>query len=361
MLAPKANITRVSNRDFGKFLLPMPKEAKMKNIVKMVYNMVKGMMGLEHKTNEQLTAERKAKEAKEKLEGLETKEPNKIFAWLDGYQQKVAARFNGTPIPGEKHSPESLLTTIYGTNFGKIYTPPDFTFPEMPKDYKEHPERDLVKFPYPVMVPFPPKHRLTVFPETWFRALEPITGTSGGYLLAFGVLSVLVSKEFLIWPMVGLAQTWFVWFAIALFLLRYRIQQQVYTNGMNYFAKHRKIIEDDLQMVQNFNKLQTARLDSLMTTKDEFPLVLQEKLNNRFMHSNYRNMETLRKELKRHLDFLRDSELEKQRLERSIFVSSIIQEVKKQIESNVDGIKDKYLDNCIEQLRTLASRPSPLG
>lgn len=160
------------------------------------------------------------------------------------------------------------------------------------------------------MVPFPPKHRLTVFPETWFRALEPITGTSGifvlywdqylvvknlilthfyahawfftckflgGYLLAFGVLSVLVSKEFLIWPMVGLPQTWFVWFAIALFLLRCmfvsqifepeesflvfkiqfldRIQQQVYTNGMNYFAKHRKIIEDDLQMIQNFNKV----------------------------------------------------------------------------------------------------------
>lgn len=81
---------------------------------------------------------------------------------------------SGIPLPGEAHKPRSVFEDI-----GKEYLAPPL--PEMPKDYKEHPERDLVNFPYPARPQYPIKTRMLMLPDSWFNAFYKVTGTSGNF------------------------------------------------------------------------------------------------------------------------------------------------------------------------------------
>ena len=54
----------------------------------------------------------------------------------------VRKTISGIPLKGEAHAPTSLFD-----DYGKVFYPgPEY--PPMPKDYKEHPERDLVLYAY---------------------------------------------------------------------------------------------------------------------------------------------------------------------------------------------------------------------
>jgi F-type H+-transporting ATPase subunit b len=64
-------------------------------------------------------------------------------------------------------------------DIGKEYIAPPL--PPMPADYKEHPERDLVNFPYPARFQYPPKTRLLMIPDSWCTPFHKVTGTSGKY------------------------------------------------------------------------------------------------------------------------------------------------------------------------------------
>ncbi|KHJ46893.1 hypothetical protein D918_02432 [Trichuris suis] len=74
---------------------------------------------------------------------------------------------------------------------------PETPLQEMPKDFKENPERDIVNFPHPVRKMFPPKTRLGFIPDSWFNAFYDITGVTGPYLLTGGLALFIVQKELL--------------------------------------------------------------------------------------------------------------------------------------------------------------------
>lgn len=64
---------------------------------------------------------------------------------------------------------------------------------------KRPPERDVVNFPRPKRLLYPEATRLVIFPDNWFRTLYPKTGVTGPYVLTFGMLTFLFSKEWLIY------------------------------------------------------------------------------------------------------------------------------------------------------------------
>lgn len=61
------------------------------------------------------------------------------------------------------------------------------------------PERDLVNFPRVKSPIYPEATRLVIIPDNWFRELYHKTGVTGPYVLTFGLLNFLFSKEWLIY------------------------------------------------------------------------------------------------------------------------------------------------------------------
>ena len=94
-------------------------------------------------------------------------------------------RNSGIPLKGEAHRPKSMFDDC-----GKEWHAPE-PLPEVPKDFKEHPDRDLVflfiffsrkfqvNYPYPARPMYPPKTRMLMFPDSWFTPFQKVTGVSG--------------------------------------------------------------------------------------------------------------------------------------------------------------------------------------
>lgn len=62
------------------------------------------------------------------------------------------------------------------------------------------PERDTVNFPrFGKTAMYPEAVRLLFIPDNWFRTMYPITGVTGPYVLTFGLVTFLFSKEWLIY------------------------------------------------------------------------------------------------------------------------------------------------------------------
>ena len=107
----------------------------------------------------------------------------------------------------------------------------------------------------------------------------------------------------------------------------------------NIWEKHKKVIQDDLQSVQNFKKvqffdkkffklkkfqIQAARKDALVTAKENFPAILKENMQLQLEVTYRKNVAKVATELKRRLDYLKETESVKSRLERSIYLHQII-------------------------------------
>merc|ERR1712228_906671 len=84
-------------------------------------------------------------------------------------------------------------SSIHTTAATKTAGKPDDYF-----DPWENPERDYINFPTarPTLYRSPTRH--VIFPEHWFKALNPITGVTGPYALAAGLATFALSKEYYI-------------------------------------------------------------------------------------------------------------------------------------------------------------------
>jgi len=67
------------------------------------------------------------------------------------------------------------------------------------------------------------------------------------------------------------------------------------------------------------------------------------------------NVQNAYSELKRRIDYLSEMEETKERFERDILIKTISEGVRKQIAANDNKIRERYLDNCIMQLKSLSS------
>ncbi|KAK6053296.1 hypothetical protein COOONC_09199, partial [Cooperia oncophora] len=103
--------------------------------------------------------------------------------------EKISMRFQGIPLKGELKPPKSIFSDC-----NKEWFAPK-PLPEVPKDYKEHPDRDLVNYPYPARPMYPPKTRLLMMPDSWFTPFQKVTGVSGLNIHWFFLLITLFDRR----------------------------------------------------------------------------------------------------------------------------------------------------------------------
>ncbi|KAI6230304.1 ATP synthase subunit b [Aphelenchoides fujianensis] len=264
-----------------------------------------------------------------------------------GFFQKIVYRFKGIPLAGESERPKSMFDDM-----GKEFVPPPL--PEMPADYKEHPERDLKNFPYPARPQFPPKTRMLMIPDSWCTPFHKITGTSGPYLFFGGVGAFYLNKELWVFEEQGhMLVGWILFYLLLSRTIGYRVDKAVhnwYRERMDYFNK---LIADDLKDAVEFRKTSAAETASFNAIKGDFPTIFRENLALQLEATYRKNVDQVATELKRRLDYLKEVEETKQRFEREIFLRGILDGVQQSIEKNEGNIKDKYLESCITQIKGL--------
>jgi F-type H+-transporting ATPase subunit b len=258
-------------------------------------------------------------------------------------------RFKGIPLEGEAHAPLAAFRDC-----DKVYYGPPI--PAVPKDYKEHPERDLENFPYPQRIQYAPKTRMLMIPDSWCRPIEKVTGTSGPYLLIGGLAAFLVNKEIWVIDEAGMMLFgWVFWYLVLSRAVAYRLDKSIAENALANKVKFLKsLVQDDLKEAVEFRKTSAAESESLKAAHETFPTIFKENLALQLEATYRRNVDAVATELKRRLDYLQEVEATKERFERDIYIKSIIEGVQKMIAENEGSIRDRYLENCIEQLKVLS-------
>ncbi|CAI4226977.1 unnamed protein product [Auanema sp. JU1783] len=260
--------------------------------------------------------------------------------------QKVALRWKGIPLKGEAAPPKSMFDDC-----GKEWFAPQ-PLPEVPKDFKEHPDRDLVNYPYPARPMYPPKTRMLMMPDSWFAPFQKVTGVSGPYLFFGGLFAFLVNKELWVFEEQGhMTVGWILFYLLVSRTSGFKIDNWLYgeyQNRMNYF---KGLIQEDLKDAVEFRKTSAAETQSLTAVKEAFPTILKENMQLQ-LEANYRkNVQSVATELKRRLDYLKETEEAKKRFERQQMLKFINEGVEKQV--NDKAFKDQYLQNAIQQLKGL--------
>uniref|UniRef100_A0A914GWM1 ATP synthase subunit b n=1 Tax=Globodera rostochiensis TaxID=31243 RepID=A0A914GWM1_GLORO len=223
---------------------------------------------------------------------------------------------------------------------------------------EKFPERDLVNFPYPEKAEYPPKTRFAAIPDSWCREIEKVTGTSGPYLFFGGLLAFLLNKEIIIMEenFYCLVFGWVVLYLFFHTAFRYKIEKYAYKGTREMIGKKKAYIDNELKEAVEFRKTSKEQADSLKAVHENFPVIFQENLALQLEATYRKNVDYAWQELKRRMDYLQEVQATKERFTKEMLVKLITEGVRKQIESNEGGIRDKYLDECIDQLRILAPK-----
>ncbi|EPB80534.1 hypothetical protein ANCCEY_00431 [Ancylostoma ceylanicum] len=289
--------------------------------------------------------------------------------------QKISLRFQGIPLKGELHPPKSIFSDC-----GKEWFAPK-PLPEVPKDYKEHPDRDLVNYPYPARPMYPPKTRLLMMPDSWFTPFQKVTGVSGRYYTFFSVLrgffhavkgceglnfialgpylffgglfAFLVNKELWVYEEQGhMTVGWILFYLLISRTVGYRIDNWLYGEYQKRMDYFKGLIAEDLKDAVEFRKTSAAETESLKSVKEAFPLIMKENMQLQLEAQYRKNVQSVATELKRRLDFLKETEETKKRFEKEQMLKFITEGVEKQ--ASEKAFKDQYLQNAIQTLKGLS-------
>jgi F-type H+-transporting ATPase subunit b len=249
-----------------------------------------------------------------------------------------------------------IHTTAAVTKWGDVYLPPDLKKYEQPfpKDFKEHPDRDLVNFPHPVTKAYPSKVRFGVVPDSWFTIFYPKTGVTGGYLFYGGLATYLMSKEYFI---VDEEIRLFGIFGL-IFFLAYKLggaqiakwhdQQwtQAYSEAEDYIENNKKAFTNAIATQKDYIQAYTQLPPLIAEAKREnLQLQLEAEYRKRLLKAHT--------EIKRRLDYMADLEDAKRRFQRRYMIDWIVEQVKKSITAQQEKA---LMQQCVADLKGLASR-----
>lgn len=194
-------------------------------------------------------------------------------------------------------------------------------------------------------------------PDSWCTPFHKITGTSGPYLFFGGLFAFMLNKELWVFEEQGhMLVGWIIFYLLVKNGFGYKIDQSLYKayqQRMDYF---KGLIAEDLKEAVEFRKNSAAETEALKALKENFPVIFKENMALQLEATYRKNVEAVSTELKRRLDYLKETEETKQRFERDFMIKLIKDGVQKQIDTNEGNIKDLYLDNCINQLRNLSAK-----
>jgi len=249
-----------------------------------------------------------------------------------------------------------IHTTTSILKWGDVWIPPDLKKYEegFPKDFKEHPDRDLVKFPHPETKNYPMKTRFGIFPDSWFTIFYPKTGVTGSYLFYGGFALYLIQKE---WWIMDEELRAFGMFAIIFFVVYKALGAQIAKifgdDGRKRIEAAEKFVADNKNSYLNAISTQQQYISSYGSLP---PLVAETKRENLQLQLEAEYRRRLAKahgEVKKRLDYMADLEEAKRRFQRRYMIDWIIGQVKKTLTHQQEKL---LLSQCVSDLKGLAQR-----
>jgi len=266
--------------------------------------------------------------------------------------KKVAAFI----LKGQTAFSKPIHTTSAVSKWGDVYIPPDLKKYEepFPKDFKEHPDRDLVNFPHPVTPPYPSKTRFGIVPDSWFTIFYPKTGVTGGYLFYSGLAFYLIQKE---WWVIDEEIRLFAIFGMIIYgsyklfgasLAKVYDQDRAAALGRaeKYVGDNKNAFKDAIATQQQYISAYTALPPLIAEAKREnLQLQLEAEYRRRLMKAH--------SEIKKRLDYMADLEDAKRRFQRRYMIDWIVDQVKKSLTDQQEKV---LLGQCVADLKGLAQR-----
>jgi len=267
-----------------------------------------------------------------------------------------AKKFAALILKNQAALSNSIHTTSAVSKWGDVYIPPDLKRYEepFPKDFKEHPDRDLVNFPHPVNRAYPSKVRFGIIPDSWFTIFYPKTGVTGGYLFYSGLTFYLIQKE---WWVIDEEIRLFGIFGI-IFYLSYKAfgasaakgydqgRAEILKKAENYVGNNQNAFKNAIATQQQYIKAYSALPPMIAEAKREnLQLQLEAAYRKRLLQAH--------SEIKRRLDYMADLEDAKRRFQRRYMIDWIVDQVQKSITAQQEKV---LLGQCVADLKGLAQR-----
>lgn len=237
--------------------------------------------------------------------------------------------------------------------WNEVYIP-NHPYTPMPKDFKEHPERDLVNFPHPEVPQWPSKVRFGFIPDSWFQFFQPKTGATGPYVFGYGFIAFCISKEiFVIDPETLTAPSFFMCIYMINRLFGKSVAKYIDDDAHKELAADEKWRSDAQDNLKHVIAEETRHQAAL---KESLPLLVQAKKDNIALQqeAEYRSrLALVHSEVKRRLDFMLETEAAKRRVQHKHMVDWVTAQVK----ASITPEKQKaFLSQCIADLQGLAKK-----
>uniref|UniRef100_A0A914W3J1 ATP synthase subunit b n=1 Tax=Plectus sambesii TaxID=2011161 RepID=A0A914W3J1_9BILA len=250
--------------------------------------------------------------------------------------------------------PETPKVTSMFDEWGTVYVSPyTKNWKPMPKDFKEHPDRDLANFPHPEMKLRPDKVRLGFIPDKWFLAFYEKTGVTGPYLFGIGLWSFLISKEIVVLEeeMSHMPPLLFINYMV-LRLFGHKVEgyyDEVIQNDQ--IGPLSAVRDQELTGVKQFRSYVDTANKAYDTLLEVLPEVRRENVALELEAVYRERVNQVYKETKRRVEYLVESESVKRRFEQQHMVNWIVDQVTKSFGPEQEK---KIMSKCIGDLKTLA-------
>jgi F-type H+-transporting ATPase subunit b len=215
------------------------------------------------------------------------------------------------------------------------------------------PQRDLVNFPPLVSREFSPPTRLGFVPETWFKFMYEKTGVTGPYVLGFGSLTFLLSKE--IWVI----EHGFSHFIAFWFLFYYLAKKYGRTIG-TYFDNYSQSLDNR----HWYKPMEKTIADAESTIKQAEVMIWREAGQKYLFEAKRENVDLqlesvyrqrlneVYQAVKKRLDYQMEIDSARRHIQQQHMVQWIVDQVVKGITPQQE--KDS-LSKCISDLKSLAT------
>jgi F-type H+-transporting ATPase subunit b len=239
------------------------------------------------------------------------------------------------------------VTTSANNNNASAATPAAVAEPRrFPHDA---PERDFKNFP-PLRIKESGKVRIGLIPDEWFKAMYDKTGVTGPYLLFWGGLATILSKEIFVYWADTAEQLVFLGAVIAISKL---YGSKIASTLDNMAEKETKAIVSELDNATKEIDVKIANNEALKTLPDANKLINDAKRENIHLQleSAFRQrLAQVHQEVKKRLDYQVAVQNVYKRVEREQAINYILGEVNKSIGANQEKEAFQSGLNALRQL-----------
>jgi F-type H+-transporting ATPase subunit b len=214
-------------------------------------------------------------------------------------------------------------------------------------------ERDFVNFPAPRIPEHPSPVRIGFIPNEWFTAMYEKTGVTGPYLLFWGSLVTMLSKEIYVYWVDSLEHI--VFFSVVVMLSKVAGPKIAAMLDKNVDAEEKRIktsLESSLKGIDT----QFAALEAQLALPEANSILHAAKRENVHLQleGEYRKrIVQVHQETKKRLDYQVAIQNAVQRVEKGQMANYILSEVNKAVSATQEK---EIMQSCLAQLKGIAQK-----